>query len=148
MDAVERRAQRLLPGILAAFPALIGSITRMGLAPYDVPARRGELKHVIVTEAGEIRITRHHPVGERALLPRLQGMHGHTRGLVEDHHRVVFVDDGERDKRIRHDHQIRFLEELFDADFVTRLQSHALGGSLAVQQNQALRYGFLRQGTR
>ena len=43
----------IAPGILAAFPALIGSITRMGLAPYDVPARRGELKHLIVTEAGD-----------------------------------------------------------------------------------------------
>lgn len=43
----------IAPGILAAFPALIASITRMGLAPYDVPARRGELKHLIVTEAGD-----------------------------------------------------------------------------------------------
>lgn len=40
-------------GILAAFPTLIASITRMGLEPYDVPARRGELKHLIVTEAGD-----------------------------------------------------------------------------------------------
>ena len=39
------------PRILAAFPALIAAITRMGLEPYDVPARRGELKHLIVTVA-------------------------------------------------------------------------------------------------
>ncbi len=39
------------PRILAAFPALIDGITRVGLAPYDVPARRGELKHLIVTVA-------------------------------------------------------------------------------------------------
>lgn len=43
----------IAPGILAAFPPLIASITRMGLEPYDVPARRGELKHLIVTEAGD-----------------------------------------------------------------------------------------------
>jgi 23S rRNA (uracil747-C5)-methyltransferase len=43
----------IAPGILAAFPALIASITRIGLEPYDVPARRGELKHLIVTEAGD-----------------------------------------------------------------------------------------------
>ncbi|MBX9471516.1 23S rRNA (uracil(747)-C(5))-methyltransferase RlmC [Microcella sp.] len=39
------------PRILAAFPALIAAITRMGLEPYDVPARQGELKHLIVTVA-------------------------------------------------------------------------------------------------
>lgn len=39
------------PRILAAFPALIASITRMGLEPYDVPTRLGELKHLIVTVA-------------------------------------------------------------------------------------------------
>lgn len=43
----------IAPGILAAFPTLIASITRMGLTPYDVPARRGELKHLIVTEASD-----------------------------------------------------------------------------------------------
>ncbi len=48
-----RRCGIIAPGILAAFPALIAGITRMGLAPYDVPARRGELKHLIVTEAGD-----------------------------------------------------------------------------------------------
>lgn len=39
------------PRILAAFPALIAVITRAGLEPYDVPARRGELKNLIVTVA-------------------------------------------------------------------------------------------------
>lgn len=46
-----RRCGIIAPGILAAFPALIAGITRAGLAPYDVPARTGELKHLIVTEA-------------------------------------------------------------------------------------------------
>lgn len=46
-----RRCGIIAPGILAGFPALIAAITRAGLEPYDVPARRGELKHLIVTEA-------------------------------------------------------------------------------------------------
>lgn len=48
----------IAPGILAAFPALIAFITAAGLEPYDVPARRGELKHLIVTESpdGELMV--------------------------------------------------------------------------------------------
>jgi len=46
-----RRCGIIAPGIVAAFPALIAAITRAGLEPYDVPARTGELKHLIVTEA-------------------------------------------------------------------------------------------------
>ncbi len=46
-----RRCGIIAPGILAAFPSLIAAITRAGLEPYDVPARTGELKHLIVTEA-------------------------------------------------------------------------------------------------
>lgn len=48
----------IAPGILAAFPALAAFITTAGLEPYDVPARRGELKHLIVTESpdGELMV--------------------------------------------------------------------------------------------
>ena len=38
-------------GIRAALPVLAGFVTRAALAPYDVPARRGELKYLLVTEA-------------------------------------------------------------------------------------------------
>lgn len=41
----------IAPGILTAFPDLVAFITHAGLEPYDVPTRRGELKHLIVTEA-------------------------------------------------------------------------------------------------
>lgn len=41
----------LLPGLRAAFPAITAFITRSRIAPYDVPSRRGELKHVLLTEA-------------------------------------------------------------------------------------------------
>ncbi|RHW27757.1 methyltransferase domain-containing protein [Nocardioides immobilis] len=46
------------PGIQAALPVLAGFVTRAALAPYDVPTRNGELKHVLVTEspAGELMV--------------------------------------------------------------------------------------------
>ncbi|GAA2029555.1 23S rRNA (uracil(747)-C(5))-methyltransferase RlmC [Agromyces tropicus] len=46
------------PGHRAAFPVLARFITRARIAPYDVGARRGELKHLIVTESpdGELMI--------------------------------------------------------------------------------------------
>ncbi len=46
------------PGIVAALPILARFVTRAALAPYDVPTRSGELKHVLVTEspAGELMV--------------------------------------------------------------------------------------------
>jgi 23S rRNA (uracil747-C5)-methyltransferase len=38
-------------GIQAALPELAAFVTTAGLTPYDVPARRGELKHLLVTES-------------------------------------------------------------------------------------------------
>jgi len=45
-------------GIRAALPVLASFVTRAALAPYDVPMRSGELKHVLVTEspAGELMV--------------------------------------------------------------------------------------------
>lgn len=39
------------PGIRAALPVLAEFVTRASLEPYDVAARRGELKYLLVTEA-------------------------------------------------------------------------------------------------
>ena len=39
------------PGIAEVIPALGDFLDRLGIAPYDVPARRGELKFVHITEA-------------------------------------------------------------------------------------------------
>lgn len=39
-----------LPGIQAVIPALDEFITATGLIPYDVPSRRGELKHLLLTQ--------------------------------------------------------------------------------------------------
>jgi 23S rRNA (uracil747-C5)-methyltransferase len=48
----------LAPGLRAAMPALADFVTRARLEPYDVPARRGELKSVLVTESpdGELMV--------------------------------------------------------------------------------------------
>ncbi|GAA4119126.1 23S rRNA (uracil(747)-C(5))-methyltransferase RlmC [Nocardioides fonticola] len=46
------------PAIQAALPTLADLVTRAGLTPYDVPARRGELKHLLVTASpdGELMV--------------------------------------------------------------------------------------------
>jgi 23S rRNA (uracil747-C5)-methyltransferase len=46
------------PGIQTALPVLARFVTRAGLTPYDVPTRRGELKHLLVTESpdGELMV--------------------------------------------------------------------------------------------
>lgn len=53
-----RRCGLHTPAIRAALPSLAELVTRARLAPYDVPARRGELKHVLVTESpdGELMV--------------------------------------------------------------------------------------------
>jgi 23S rRNA (uracil747-C5)-methyltransferase len=46
-----RRCGLYEPGLAAIFDPLHGVLSRLGLEPYDVPRRRGELKHVIVTHS-------------------------------------------------------------------------------------------------
>ncbi|MBT0995581.1 23S rRNA (uracil(747)-C(5))-methyltransferase RlmC [Cellulomonas sp. DKR-3] len=73
-------------GLRAAFPAVARFVTRAAITPYDVPSRRGELKHVLVTQAPDgalmvrfvlrsqeavARIRKHLP-SLRAELPRLE----------------------------------------------------------------------------
>ncbi|NYG55005.1 23S rRNA (uracil(747)-C(5))-methyltransferase RlmC [Nocardioides perillae] len=45
-------------GLHVALPVLAGFVTRAALTPYDVPTRRGELKHLLVTESpdGELMV--------------------------------------------------------------------------------------------
>lgn len=74
------------PGIVAALGVLAEFVTTAALAPYDIAARRGELKHLLVTESpdGELmvrfvlrsteahtRIVKHLPA-LRAALPQLR----------------------------------------------------------------------------
>ena len=73
-----RRCGLYEPGLAATFDPLHRFVADLGLEPYDVPARRGELKYLIVTHspAGEhlvrfvLRSQRHLP-DLRAALPRL-----------------------------------------------------------------------------
>lgn len=46
-----RRCGLHTPGIRAALPVLAAFVTRAALRPYEVPTRRGELKHLLVTES-------------------------------------------------------------------------------------------------
>ncbi|GAA1139903.1 23S rRNA (uracil(747)-C(5))-methyltransferase RlmC [Nocardioides aquiterrae] len=73
------------PGIRAALRVLAAFVTRAALTPYDVPTRRGELKHLLVTESpdGELMVRfvlrsqepvariRKHLAGLRSELPTL-----------------------------------------------------------------------------
>ncbi|GGR28493.1 23S rRNA (uracil(747)-C(5))-methyltransferase RlmC [Agromyces mediolanus] len=88
------------PGHRAAFPVLARFITLARIAPYDLAARRGELKHLIVTESpdGELmvrfvlrstepvaRIRKHLP----ALLAELPQARVVTVNLLPEHKAVL-----------------------------------------------------------
>lgn len=67
------------PEILEVLPLLRDIVRELGLTPYDVPARRGELKHIIVTVSpdGELMIrfvlrSKKHLVALRDFLPELR----------------------------------------------------------------------------
>ena len=51
-----RRCGICSPGLQAALPSLAAFVTQASLTPYDVPARAGELKHLLVTEAADGRL--------------------------------------------------------------------------------------------
>lgn len=94
----------LQPGLRAAFPAIKAFISRARISPYDVPARRGELKHVLLTEApdGALmlrlvlrsteplgRIRKHLPV----LLAELPQLAVVTVNLLPEHKAVLEGDE-------------------------------------------------------
>lgn len=93
------------PGVQAALPELAAFVTRAALTPYDVAARRGELKYLLVTESpdGELmvrfvlrsqepvaRIRKHLP----ALLDRLPAVVVASVNLQPEHKAVL---EGERE---------------------------------------------------
>lgn len=93
------------PGIQAALPVLADFVREAGMAPYDVAAQRGELKHVLVTESpdGELmvrfvlrsqeavaRIRKHLP-GLRARVPAIRVV---SVNLQPEHKAVL---EGERE---------------------------------------------------
>ncbi len=92
-------------GLRAALPDLAAFVTAAGLTPYSVPDRRGELKHVIVTEspAGELmvrfvlrstealaRIRKHLP----SLRAELPGLAVATVNVLPEHKAVL---EGDRE---------------------------------------------------
>jgi len=60
------------PGLQAALPVLERFVTRAGLTPYSVPERRGELKHVIATEAPDGALMVRWVLRTTEALPRLR----------------------------------------------------------------------------
>lgn len=69
----------LAPGLRAAMPALAGFITEAGLTPYDVPTRRGELKHLLVTESPDHELMVRFVLRSTEALPRIRK---HLDGLL------------------------------------------------------------------
>jgi len=93
------------PGVRAVLPALAEFVTTAGLTPYDVAARRGELKYLLVTDSPDgrvmvrfvlrsqepvARLRKHLP----ALLARLPQLEVVTVNLLPEHKAVV---EGDRE---------------------------------------------------
>ena len=108
-----------VPAIEAALPVLADLITDLGLRPYDVPTRRGELKHVLVTASPDddlmvrfvLRSRRHLERLHAALpdlrrsLPQLavvsvniQGIH---QAVIEGPEEIVLTDEDRLLMRLR-----------------------------------------------
>ena len=69
-----------VPAIEAALPVLADLVTELGLRPYDVPTRRGELKYVLVTASPDDDLMVRFVLRSRRYLERL-------RAAVPDLHR-------------------------------------------------------------
>lgn len=60
------------PGIRAAIPTLARFVNLAALTPYDVKSRRGELKHVLVTESPDGELMVRFVLRSREALPRIR----------------------------------------------------------------------------
>ncbi|MBJ3785484.1 23S rRNA (uracil(747)-C(5))-methyltransferase RlmC [Devosia sp. MSA67] len=94
----------LSPGLRAAFAPIAAFISRARITPYDVPTRRGELKHVLLTQSpdGELVLRfvlrsteplgriRKHLLGLLADLPNLSVV---TANLLPEHKAVLEGDE-------------------------------------------------------
>lgn len=61
-----------VPAIEAALPVLADLVTELGLRPYDVPSRRGELKYVLVTASPDDDLMVRFVLRSRRYLERLR----------------------------------------------------------------------------
>ena len=60
------------PGLQRAIGVLAGFVTLAALAPYDVPTRRGELKHIIATESPDGELMVRFVLRSREAIPRIR----------------------------------------------------------------------------
>lgn len=110
------------PSLRAAFPVLARFVTRARLQPYDVPARSGELKHVLVTQSpdGELmvrfvlrstealaRIRKHLP----SLQDELPGLRVVTVNVLPEHRAAL---EGEREIVLSLDDTLRMTVDGLD----------------------------------
>lgn len=70
------------PGIQHALPVLADFIADAGLIPYDVAARRGELKYVLVTESPDGELMVRFVLRSEGQLPRLRQQLGALRSVL------------------------------------------------------------------
>lgn len=75
------------PGLAAAIPRLADLVDRLGLTPYDVPGRRGELKYLLITRSPDGELMVRFVLRSRAELPLIE--RAVADGLVDA--RVVSV---------------------------------------------------------
>ncbi len=78
----------IAPGILATFPTLTAFIGHARLTPYDVPSRRGELKHIIVTEAPDGGLMVRFVLRSEEAVPRIRK---HLPALLDALPRIAVV---------------------------------------------------------
>src|SRR5690606_37442405 len=71
----------LAPGLRAAFEPIKAFISRAKIVPYDVPARRGELKYVLLTESADGKLMLRFVLRSTEALGRMQK---HLSGLLAD----------------------------------------------------------------
>ena len=60
------------PAVRSALPALAAFVTRAGLTPYDVPTRRGEIKHLLVTGSPDGELMVRFVLRSTEALPRIR----------------------------------------------------------------------------
>jgi 23S rRNA (uracil747-C5)-methyltransferase len=124
-----RRCGLYTPDLRTAFPVLASFVTRAAVTPYDVPTRRGELKHLLVTASphGELmvrfvlrsqepvaRFRKHLPWLTDAL-PRLRVA---SVNLLPEHKAVL---EGEREILLTEQEALRM--RVGDVDLFVRPQS-------------------------
>ncbi|GAA5146752.1 23S rRNA (uracil(747)-C(5))-methyltransferase RlmC [Nocardioides marinquilinus] len=83
-----RRCGLYSPRAHTLLPALADLVTRARLTPYDVPARRGELKHLLVTESPDGEFLVRFVLRSTEALPRLERA---LPGLLAAHPEIAVV---------------------------------------------------------